>query len=272
MEQIVYTNRTTIERATALTVREVSSDLFAYVKTSIDKSHKNSGNFDIPMSTGEEITEEGFVDKTNLKALLAGKSFEKSGLFFMSPEDKANYRSMFPTERMDFAIRLKRKKDIFQQLDAGLTADDLVYYDYRNDMLYNHDGTCISRTIIFDYIGAGMHDGHYDLKMAVDILLKRKDVRLFSKTRWGNNFDKKHLATDANSAIIDIPDYNRSDDYGHYICFAWSASDDDFNAMVERAKIKNPECFTSEFYSAILEFDLLGLKPSRKQDFGVEHG
>jgi len=264
MEQIVYKNVTKTERATTLTVREVSSDLFAYAQTSINESRKDSGTFDIPMSHGEEIIEEGFVDKVNLKAMLAGKSFKKAGFFFMTLEDKANYRSMFQPERIDFIVLTKNKKNIFQQIDAGLTENDLVYYDLSRDLLYNHDGKCISRTIIFDYIDAGMHERRYDLKLAVDILLERNDIRLFSKTRWGNNVDTKNLATNADSAIIDIPSYNQFDGEKKYICFAWSASDDDFNAMVERAKVLEPKCFTIAFHTAVLELDLLGLKNAEK--------
>ena len=262
MKQIVYDNTTVIERTTTLTVRELTADLFAYEKSTSNKSSKKSGTFDTPKSNIPDPRTDGLVDAANLKNMIDGKSFKKSDFIFMSPEDKENYRSLLTHERMKLISGLK-KKTIFQQIDSGLTAKDLVYYDDYKDVLCNIDGTSVSRALFFDYIDAKMHNGCYDLKSVVDILLERKDIRLFSRKHW-SDVDMENLATNADEAIIGIPGYNSSNEHTEYVCFVWSPSDDDFNAVAERSKILNPTY--SDHYRAIFELDSLGLRKAAYHD------
>jgi hypothetical protein len=147
--------------------------------------------------------------------------------------------------------------------------DNLCSIEAGSHMIYDRHGVPMAKGIHFDYIYANMNAEHYNIRKAAEHLLKNPAVimnarkNMFSDGVWDNAISniketkKLPSASSTAEAIQEIPHYNGG---GSCLEFIWAASKEEMSLILEKAisyRTNNPN---SEFYRAIFDLDLLGLR------------
>jgi hypothetical protein len=126
---------------------------------------------------------------------------------------------------------------------------DLYLPNNSDGYLYNLEGkTKYPRGMVFNYIDGQMHNGHYNLKAALEILKKRTDIL------WEDDHAKP-----AEPEIHPIPYYNADREKDMGLNFVWIPSDEDWVKVLPYYDVMR-----FEFYEKICEL-VFGFKRQEKK-------
>jgi len=260
----VIAGRTTINHHVQLETLPLINDLLAFRITKSQIVTDRAGDLVHGHTTGPEVTE-GVITKAALADFKANRALTVSKMVVFSDDLKESIRRRgwhvtFAADGENRGVN-EIRYDVFTAITNGTAGiNNLVTPDWGNYIAYDVHGNLLPTAVVMSYIDGYIDNGHYNLKRAAEHLLSRSDVTVFKdRTRTRANPDE--AATTVAEAISAIPYYNASSERSQHIEFCWSPSAEDFKRMINHViKRKKHVALHSEWYMAIFELDLLGLR------------
>lgn len=146
------------------------------------------------------------------------------------------------------------------------------FIDNKNSLrvIKDKDNNLISEPMVFDYIGAKLDNGSYDLDVLIEYLMQRDDVAFITSDRYSygsNRLLKCPLKGDEEGIediIADIPDYNSDGGRSETISLVYYPKSEDVVKMMEwkmSEEDKRKEIYSIETFAVQT---LLGCQKFRK--------
>lgn len=221
--------------------------VFKLTKKSIrsGKSRPIQGRQELSWKTDGKGEQQGFAYPSNIKDFLTNNDETvreaiafKEGHFLLVTSGFLEWfrkNEWACAEEWEKYIEPKIIQKPFDNLEKGIIVQ-VVNYDHT---LRTPDGKFYPVGVRFDYISAYIHNACYDLKKALHILSKRKDIQIWTR------------------GIEEIPYYNRDEHRTHCLEFTWSPGTETYRKLKKR---QGENGSSSEFFKAVFDMDVLGLR------------
>lgn len=197
---------------------------------------------------------EGFARLSTLKSYLKGKGNirEPDKLCLV----QKNFLQLAARHGFSNACELLGK-DTYYSIEKPFTAltegsadvEQLILVERSSHQLFDRYGNILPVAQFFDYIHAGMHNGRYDLKKALEIL--RKNDRVHGVSSRGK---------DAELQILEVEYYNREKFCSHYLCFWFEPTPEEQKQLWAKQLTYGGDYPSTEFHRAVFDLDILGLR------------
>ena len=193
-----------------------------------------------------ETKTEMVLTNANLDKLLEGKPYTTEKLTAASDAFIEDARIMgYPLAVEAHAKNFEAAgTNYLTRMENGETLR-MINIDYCNHMLFDDEGRVMPTGFYYDYMRGNMRNGAYDLDKVVE-LLKGKD--------YVHVLDKKALA------VEDVPYYNASSGCTASLQFVLAPTQEQMEAIWEKAKTLNKRSPSVELHRAAFELDTWGLR------------
>lgn len=251
---MTLTTQANITQTLTLDVIDIEPDLHVYRLVTAYTLDNQEGDL-TPLLPGT-VTRTGFITSKNLAKLKKGKSWSDENQFSVV---FAQGRKMMRTHGYIYAsgdtdlqdaLDTHCADDVFDAFSTqNATPDDIVIF--RNDchMLLDRTGAPLPLAVSFDYISNGrISNGTYDLEKLVAHLQTRDDIV----------FTTQEVPTQ--NPIVNIPSYNSEPGRDKTASFTWIPTLEDYRTVWEECLAYGTSYPSGEFFRAIFELDMLGLR------------
>lgn len=210
------------------------------------------------------MTREGLATRKALAAFKSGAAADIEGkgtrpLVVVSEDFAAD------VQRLGFMAALERlhagpwfkngdgEKFFTALVEQQVPLDRCVQVDIGSHMVFDRFGEVLPTAMYCDYMAAGMHNGKYDLDLALKVLKKDPRVRfMHPDARRGRNGS-------AADVIHAIPHYNCDETHSAFLSFWFMPTLEDARKLWVVQKELNPQYPSTQFHGAVEKLDLLGL-------------
>lgn len=186
---------------------------------------------------------EGVCSEKSISAYLKGKNdgiANSNNIYVIDSDVMEDIRlNGFQTEGFKIDEIVNRP---FSRMQSGSAKKSDVYrVDWGGHMIFDLEDRPMPIAVRFGYLSGNMDDAHYDMRKAIAILSRRKDVLIDSGKK-------------------DIPYYNSSSRKNCEIVFLWRPSKAQYRKMWEVCLSHGAQYPSTRMHEAIFEADLLGLR------------
>ena len=182
----------------------------------------------------------------NLEKLLAGKPFTTEHLIAASDAFIEDVRTMGYPAAVDVHAKAFEAAgtNYLTRLESGEKLR-MINIDYASNMLFDDEGRVMPIGFYYDYMRGNMRNGAYDLDKVVELLKDKDHVHVFKN---------KELAVEA------VPYYNVSSGCTGSLQFVLAPTQEQMEAIWEKAKTLNKRSPSVELHRAAFELDTWGLR------------
>lgn len=182
----------------------------------------------------------------NLKKFLAGKKYTTENLEAVSEAFLESARTIgYPRAAELHQKEFDRKNaTVFERLEAGETLR-MVKFDFGGHMLFDDQGGVLPTGLHYDYTNGNMRNGAYDLAKTIDVLNKLPDV---------------YPLEGGALKIKEVPYYNVSSGCTAFLEFVYGPTQEQMNAIWEKAKTMTKTYPSTMLREAAFELDIMGLR------------
>lgn len=194
----------------------------------------------------EETKREMVLTNANLEKLLAGKPYTTENLTAASDAFIEDARTM------SYPLAVEVHAKAFE--DAGtnyLTRMEngeklrMINIDYASHMLFDDEGRVMPTGFYYDYMRGNMRNGAYDLDKVVELLQGKDHV---------------HVPGSKALAVEPVPYYNISSGCTRSLQCVLAPTQEQMQAIWEKAKALNKRAPSVELHRAAFELDIWGLR------------
>lgn len=202
----------------------------------------------------------GVVNRSNLNKILRGEDYTTQPVYALDSEQIDFLRTHGYRALMDRDHKKLDGQSVLQMMQHLEMNYTLVKLDSGSHQIVTLDDKPLAGAMFFDYIDAAMHNGLYDIRKAAEILLARNDVRLFPVAAYGGRADHDGTATTVEEALLEVPYYNRDLGHTEFLEGFYQPTPQDYEKIYARATELRPDYPPLEFFRAIYDLDILGLR------------
>ena len=194
----------------------------------------------------QETKSEMVLTNANLEKLLAGKPFTTEHLIAASDAFIEDVRTMGYPAAVDVHAKAFEAAgtNYLTRLESGEKLR-MINIDYASNMLFDDEGRVMPIGFYYDYMRGNMRNGAYDLNKVVDLLKGKDHVHVFKN---------KELA------IESVPYYNASSGCTSSLKFVLAPTQEQMEAIWEKAKKLNKRAPSVELHRAAFDLDIWGLR------------
>ena len=291
MSTETFHSRIAIVQESSLHTVRLIDDLVAY-RHEVTTTTERSGDY--PLNTLPSVVREGIASMAEIQAYIMRPNDEAIETVFPSHNDIPHSRFHFMRKSgrewlakngFFWAVRKQIEKEARKVFDDAniklpytaftngeVSLEELAYYAFESHLILDYDGNPLPTAFEFSDVvtDRSIDERAYDLKKAVQILMKRDDVQFLNES--GDALKK----TGNSSKICRSRSWSSHTQEYNYLHIMWSPSNQDMQAIWDYCKQVYPKKHLSRYditpyqmaYRAIFEKDLLGLRAGGAAKFG----